>query len=418
MSKEESKNHPILKAVLDNPEARKALEGHLKSGKDLFGKESPFTELLQGMVNVALEGELDAHLEEDHMEGRRNKRNGHTSKQVLSSSGELTIKTPRDRKGSFEPELVAKRSRQLQSGLDDQIIALYAQGNSVEDVRRLLHEFYGVSISAGKISTITDRVLVEISDWQQRPLLAFYVVIYLDAIHFNVRHEGKYESRAFYTVYGTDIEGNRDLLGMFIFDNEGAKSWGLVLEDLQRRGVEDVLFFCTDNLQGFSESIKEVFPTSIIQKCIVHQMRNSTRFCDEKDRKEVVKDLKKIYQSASRTQAQLHLEAFEAKWGKKYGHIVKSWTDNWEELTAFMDYPKDLRRILYTTNPVEALHRIMRKMVKSKAAWVSDQALIKQLYLSLMYNQKSWRKKTYNWKVCQRAMIKQFGERVTKHLSI
>ena len=418
MSKEKDQKESLLRAIMSDPEAFKQAESYLRSGKEILGKDSPFTALLQGVVNAALEGEMDAHLEEERVAGSKNKRNGHTSKRVLSSKGELEIKTPRDRAGHFEPELVAKRSRQLHGGLDNEVIALYAQGNSVEDVRRLLNKLYGLSISAGKISAITDRVLVEISDWQQRPLLPFYCIIYLDAIHFNVRHEGKYESRAFYTVYSTDVEGNRDLLGMYVFDTEGAKSWGLVLEDLQRRGVQDVLFFCTDNLKGFSQSINAVYPTAIIQKCIVHQMRNSTRFCDEKDRKEVVKELKKIYKAANRVQAQLHLEAFDAKWGKKYSHIVNSWMDNWEELTAFMEYPKDLRRILYTTNPVEALHRIIRKLVKNKAAWVSDQALIKQLYLSLMYNQKSWRKKTYNWKVCQRAMMDQFGERVTKHLAI
>ena len=210
MSKKKSKNEAFLKAVLENEEAREALEGHLKSGKELFGKESPFTELLQGMINVALEVEMDAHLEEGQLSGRRNKRNGHISKRVLCSSGELSIKTPRDRQGTFEPELVSKRSRQLTSGLDDQIIELYAQCNSVEDVRRILHEFYGVSISAGKISTITDRVLVEISDWQRRPLQPFYVII--PGCHsFYVRHEGKYESRAFYTVYGTDVEWQRGL---------------------------------------------------------------------------------------------------------------------------------------------------------------------------------------------------------------
>jgi len=417
MSKEVEKKDALLRAIMADKSALAEAEEYLRSGGDVLGKDSPFTALLQGMVNAALEGEMDAHMESERMSGQANKRNGHTSKGVISSQGKLSIRTPRDRAGSFEPELIKKRARQLHSGLDKQIIALYAQGNSVEDVRRLLNEMYGLSISAGKISAITDRVLVEISDWQQRPLLSFYSIIYLDAIHFNVRHEGKYESRAFYTVYGTDVEGNRDLLGMYVSDSEGAKSWGLVLEDLHRRGVEDVLFFCTDNLKGFSESIKAVYPTSIIQKCIVHQMRNSTRFCDDKDRKEVVKDLKKIYRAANRVQAQIHLEAFAAKWGKKYSHVVKSWTNNWEELTAFMDYPQDLRRILYTTNPVEALHRIIRKLVKNKAAWVSDQALIKQLYLSLKYNEKSWKKKTYNWKVCQRAMIDHFGERVTQHLA-
>jgi transposase-like protein len=326
----------------------------------------------------------------------------------------LSIKSPRDRNSDFEPQLVSKRQRELSSGLDDQILALYAQGNSVEDVRRLLMKIYGVDISAGKISQITDKVLPQVQEWRDRPLEVFYAIVYLDAVYFKVRHEGRYINRAFYTVYAVTWDGQRDLLGMYVQSGEGANRWGLVLEDLRRRGVQDILVICTDNLKGFSETISEVFPNSIVQKCIVHQVRNSLKFVDDQDRKKLTVDLRKVYTTTTREQAQLALEAFAVKWDEKYGYIARGWRQNWDELVAFMDFPKEMRRMIYTTNPVEALHRIIRKIVKSKAAWVSDTALIKQLYLSLMYNEKSWKRKAYGWKSIQRDLLKQYEHRVNQ----
>ena len=390
------------------------MKEHLYSKQPLLGEDSPFSELLQGMVNKMLEGEMDAFLSEEKEKGKSNKRNGRTSKEVVSSSGPLQISTPRDRNSDFEPELVGKRQRTLSSGLDEQIIALYAQGNSVEDVRRLIAKIYGVSISAGQISQITDQVLPHIQQWRDRQLRSFYAVVYLDAIHFKVRYEGRYESRAFYTVYAVDWDGQRDLLGMYVQGNEGAGRWGLVLEDLKRRGVEDILVICTDNLTGFSEVIQDVFPMSVVQKCIVHQVRNSLRYVDEKDRKKVASDLRKVYTCSTRERAQTALEAFRVKWGKKYGYIPKQWQDNWDELMAFMDFPKEMRRMIYTTNPVEALHRIIRKLVKAKAAWVSDTALIKQIYLAVMHNEKSWRRKARAWTSIQRDLMQLYPERVTR----
>lgn len=397
---------------MEDPELYARMKEHLYSKKSLLGEDSPFSELLQQMIDKMLDGEMDAFLSEEHAKGKTNKRNGKTTKQVLSQSGPLRISTPRDRNGAFSPELIGKRQRELSSGLDEQIIALYAQGNSVEDVRRLMARMYGVDISAGKISQITDKVLPHIQEWRDRPLDNFYPIVYLDAVHFKVRHEGRYDTRAFYTVYAVDWEGQRDLLGMYIQASEGANRWGIVLQDLQRRGVEDILTICTDNLKGFSEAISEVFPKSIVQKCIVHQVRNSLRFVDEKDRKEVASDLRKVYKSPTREQAQLALEAFAVKWDSKYESIAEKWTENWDELMAFMDFPKDMRRMIYTTNPVEALHRIIRKIVKGKAAWVSDTALIKQIYLSLMHNEKSWKRKAYGWKAIQRDLLDKYKPRI------
>jgi len=391
------------------------MKTHLYSKAPVLGEGSPFSELLQHMVNEMLDGEMDAFLEQEQTKGKKNKRNGRSSKQVISDSGVLKIQTPRDRCSDFEPQIIGKRERELSSGLDDQVIALYAQGNSIEDVRRLLVKLYGVSISAGKISQITDKVWPQIQAWRTRQLQSFYSIVYLDAIHFKVRHEGRYESRAFYTVYAIDWAGQRDLLGMYIQANEGAKRWGLVLQDLKQRGVEDILVMCTDNLSGFSGVISEEFPNTVTQKCIVHQVRNSLKYVDEKDYKVVISDLRKIYTCTTEEAAHSALEAFSVKWSSKYAYIVKQWQNNWDELMAFLDFPTGMRRMIYTTNPVEALHRIIRKIIKGKAAWVSDQALIKQLFLSLMHNEKSWRRRAYGWKAIQRDLLDLYPQRVPQN---
>ncbi|MEL6988021.1 MAG: IS256 family transposase [Bacteroidota bacterium] len=388
------------------------LESHLKSKQPLLGEGSPFSELLQGMVNTILDAEMDTYMEEERDKGHKNKRNGKTIKKLRSTVGDLWVETPRDRNSGFEPTIVAKRQRELSSGLDDQIIALYAQGNSIEDVRRLLKKMLGVDISAGKISQITDKVLPEIELWKNRPLLDFYPIIYLDAIHFKVRNEGRYQTNAFYTVYSIDWDGHRDLLGLYVQGSEGASKWGLILEDLKKRGVKDVLVMCTDNLKGFSEVITDIYPQTIVQKCIVHQVRNSLKYVDDKDRKKVSASLRRIYTSISRQEAQTALESFVAQWGDKYSYIENQWLSNWDELLAFMDFPQGMRKMIYTTNPVEALHRIMRKLIKSKAAWVSQTALTKQIYLSLNHNQKSWKRKAYGWLQIRRAIFEKYPNRV------
>jgi len=400
--------------IIKDPELYERLKDHLYSKKPVLGEGSPFSEILQKMVNTILEGEMKTFMSEEKSSVRKNKRNGKSKKTVRTNLGDILVSTPRDRNSEFEPELIGKRQRELASGLDEQIIALYAQGNSIEDVRRLLVKMFGVEISAGKISQITDKVLPEIEEWRTRELKSFYPIIYLDAIHFKVRNEGKYETNAFYTVYSVDWNGDRDLLGLYVQGSEGASKWGLILNDLKKRGVKDVLVMCTDNLQGFSEVITDTFKTTIVQKCIVHQVRNSLKYVDEKDRKKVVTSLRKIYTSVSREQAQSSLSAFEVEWGSKYGYVVEQWQTNWDELLAFMDFPEGMRKMIYTTNPVEALHRVMRKLIKSKAAWVSSTALTKQLYLSLVHNEKSWKKKAYGWKQIQRAIMEKYPDRVPK----
>lgn len=392
------------------------MKQRLYSKEPVFGDGSPFSELLQSMVNKMLEGEADHHINQEVNLGRRNKRNGYTKKQVITQSGPIEVHTPRDRNSTFEPELIGKRERELHSGLDEQIIALYAQGNSVEDVRRLIQKIYGIEISAGKISQITDNVLPEIEAWKIRPLQSFYPIVYLDAIHFKVRYEGVYSTRAFYTVYSVDWAGNRDLLGLYINQSEGAHHWGLVLQDLKKRGVEDILVICTDNLKGFSQTIQEEYPRAIVQKCIVHQVRSSMKYVDDKDAKKVAAALRKVYSASTEQAAIAAFELFKQQWGKAYGYVVEQWQQAWEELMAFMNFGTHIRRMIYTTNPVEALHRIIRKIIKGKAAWVSENALIKQIYLALMHNEKSWKRTAYNWKSIQREIMYLYPDLVDKHI--
>ena len=400
-----------------NSELYGEMEAHLKSGKALFGEDSPFSAMLQSMVNTIMEGEMDSFLSGERAADRKNKRNGsQRARTVQSSAGPLNIEAPRDRLGGFESDLLPKRQGVLSTGLDEQIMALYAQGNSYEDIQRLLRKMFGVSISAGKMSAITDKILPVIEEWRTRVLAPFYPVIYLDAIHFKVRHEGRYRQRASYTVYGIDAEGQRDLLGLYVLEHEGATRWRTVLEDLKRRGVEDVMVFCTDDLTGFSEVMTDEFPAAVVQKCIVHAVRASLKTVDEKDRKHLAKGLRSIYTAPDRAAARVALDTCRAAWDKKYHRICDKWDKQWEEYLAFMDFPRGMRKMIYTTNPVEALHRIIRKLVKSKAAWVSDTALIKQLYISLMHNEKSWRKKAHGWREIQRAIYDLYPERAEKYL--
>src|SRR6056297_665764 len=405
-----------LEDLIPDPEKRKEVLDRMYKGEPILGEGGIFTDMLQAFVNAALEGEVDEHIEQSKSRKTSNRRNGYTRKKVKSTAGDLNINTPRDRDGSYNPMLLGKWDRSLDNGLDNIILSLYARGQSVEDVRHQLKELYGVDVSAGTISRITDRVWEEIVSWQQRNLSACYAIVYLDAVHYRVREDGKINNKAIYSAYGITADGQRDILGLYLNESEGARQWGLILEDLKRRGVEDVFFFCIDGLTGFKDVIDEVYPLSQVQRCIVHMIRSSTRFVSYKDIKKVCSDLRKVYTAANREQAEVAMKSFGEKWDKKYKEIRPKWEANWEELMAFMDYSQNIRRMIYTTNPVEALLRIMRKTTKSKGAWSNDKGLLKQLYLSLKSNQKSWKKKAFNWTVVQRELIDHFGERYEKHL--
>lgn len=410
------KNRQRVEDLIPDPDVRKHIMQRLYNGDPVVGEDGIFTDVLQSLIDAALEGEMDAHLDHEKAAGESNRRNGRNTKQVQSRVGSLQIHTPRDRMGTHEPILVPKWDRRLNTGIDDVILSLYARGHSVEDVRSQLKELYGVNVSSGTISRVTDRVLEEVTNWQNRPLDPCYSIIYLDAIHFKVRQDGRVDTKAVYSVYGVNVSGQRDMLGLYLSEAEGARQWGMILEDIKRRGVERVLFFCVDGLAGFKDVIAEVFPQSILQRCIVHMVRNSTRFVSYKDRKAVCADLRKIYTSANRQQAALALESFGQKWDGKYKEIRGKWERNWEELMAFMDFGPEIRRMIYTTNAVESVHRIMRKVTKSKGAWPSERALIKQLYLYLMTKQKSWGRQAMKWVDIQRELIDYFGKEYEDYL--
>jgi len=416
MKKQKRTKQPRIEDLIPDEEKRKEVLSRLYKGDAILGDGGIFTEMLQTFVNTALEGEMDSSLKENPQSRPGNRRNGHTRKLVRSTAGPMEIHTPRDRLGEHEPILIKKWERDLGSGIDDIILSLYARGQSVEDVRYQLRQMYGLEVSAGVISAVTERVWSEILEWQQRPLASCYTVVYLDAIYYKVRDEGHVVSKAIYTCYGVSVDGQRDILGLYMDKSEGARYWGLILEDLKRRGVEDVFFFCVDGLSGFRDVIEQVFPKSIVQRCIVHMIRTSTRFVSVKDKKAVCVDLRKIYTSANREQAELALESFGQHWDKKYKEIRPKWEESWSELMAFMDYGEHIRRMIYTTNPVESLHRVMRKVTKSKGAWSNDKGLLKQLYLALKHNQKSWKRKAFHWTAIQRELIEKYGERYEKQL--
>lgn len=403
-----------LDQIISRAEQTRIMQG-LYEGKPLFGSEGVFTDLLQRMVNATLQGELDAFMKgQSRVSG--NRRNGVKEKQVRSTGGMLTVRTPRDREGEFEPQLIKNWERELTTGMDEIILSLYAKGHSVEDVQQHIREIYGVELSHSVITAITNRILPEISEWQNRPLHSCYPVLYLDGIYYKVRINGTFVTKVIYTCYGVGADGIRDVLGLYSSESESASAWGNVLEDLKRRGVEDVLIFCIDGVKGLREAIETVFPEATVQRCIVHMVRSSTQYVKDKDMHEVCADLKQIYQSATLDSAMIALETFRQKWDKYYPSIADKWEKEWDSLMAFMDYTTDIRRLIYTTNPVEAVHRVMRKVTKSKGAWISESALMKQLYLTLMHNKKSWNKNVFNWKSVQNELIEKYGERYSKHL--
>lgn len=416
MEKKKRERPPLLEELIPDEAKRKEVLSRMYNGDPLLGQGGIFTDMLQTLVNAALEGEIEGSLKEKKLPGSVNRRNGHTRKLVRSHAGPIEVYTPRDRQGQHEPILIKKWERELGGGIDSVILSLYARGQSVEDVRYQLQELYGLNVSTGVISSITERIWEEVLAWQQRELHSCYPIVYLDAIHYKVREDGKVKSKAVYTCYGVTADGQRDVMGLYLSDSEGSRHWGLILEDLRRRGVEEVLFFSYDGLTGFKEVIEEVFPGSITQRCIVHMIRSSTRFVSDKDIKAVCSDLRKVYTSANAEQARIALDVFGQKWDKKYKEIRPKWEQSWEELMAFMDYGQNIRRMIYTTNPVEALHRVMRKVTKSKGAWSNDRGLIKQLYLALKHNQKSWNRRAFNWVNIQRELIEKFGQRYEKYI--
>lgn len=373
-----------------------ALE-QLKSGQPLTGKDGILTPLIKELLEASLEGEMEAHLIDCHDLAIANRRNGKSSKTMKSTSGVFDLETPRDREGSFEPELVKKRQTILNESLDNKVLALYALGMSYEAISEHLGEMYGLEVSSAKISLITDRLLPLITEWRNRPLEQVYPIVFLDAMHFKVRVDGKVMTRAFYTVLAITAEGKKDILGLYLSENEGARFWLSVLNDLKARGLEDILIASIDGLKGFPEAIAEVFPKTEIQLCIVHQIRNSLKYIVSKEQKAFMADLKLVYKASSRELAEQRLLELEEKWGKKYPAVLKSWNNNWEALSQYFKYPEALRRIIYTTNIVEGFHRQIRKYTKNKGAFTSENALIKLIYCACQKVLEKWSQPIHNW---------------------
>lgn len=371
--------------TFDFDQFKQQARSQLQDGASLLGANGVLTPLIKQFLEESLDAELDAHLDEqaqaDPVRSATNRRNGKGRKRVRTSVGPVEINTPRDRDASFEPKILPKRRRQLSTDLDRQIIALYARGSSYSDIRDYLAEMYDVDVSTATISRVTDKILPLLQQWRARPLEAVYPFLWLDAIHYKVRHEGRVVTKAIYGIIGLNQEGYKDLLGLYVSEAEGAKFWLQVLTDLKNRGVDDVFIACIDNLTGFAEAIESIYPQTQVQLCIVHQVRNSRKYIAWKDVKAFMADLKQVYRARTKELAEHNLDKLEARWGAKYPVVIASWRRNWERLSVYFAYTHEIRRVIYTTNIIEGFHRQLRKVTKTKGAFSSDDALLKLLYL-------------------------------------
>lgn len=372
-------------------------EKNLKTVTDVHNAlKEMFGETIQRMLEAELENELGYSKYNYKDKKTTNSRNGYSRKDVQTDMGEVQLQVPRDRKGEFEPVVVKKHQNDV-SSIEDQVLSMYAKGMSVRDIQTHLNDIYGVEASPALISNITDKIMPVIRDWQSRPLQEVYAVLFLDAIHYKVRQEGQIVNKAAYMIIGIDLDGQKDVLGMWIGESESAKFWLNILNELKNRGVKDILITSVDNLSGFSEAISACFPKTQIQKCIVHQIRNSTRYVSYQDLKKFTTDLKPIYKAISEEKALEELDRFEEKWGKKYPLAIKSWRSNWPELATFFRYPAEIRKIIYTTNIIESYHRQLRKVTKPKSVFPTDDALLKILYLITVDITKKWTGRIQNW---------------------
>ena len=370
-----------------------ALEA-LQSGQPITGKDGVLAPLVKQLTEAALEAELDSHLAD---EVNTNRKNGKSKKTVKSSHGTFELETPRDRAGTFEPKLVAKHQRTVSDEIEAKILSMYGIGTSYADIANQVEELYGINVSTATISAITDKLIDEVKTWQARPLDPLYPFVWLDAIHYKVRDKGRYQNKAVYTVLAVNMDGKKDVLGLYLSESEGANFWLSVLSDLQNRGVEDILIASVDGLTGFPEAIESIFPQTEVQLCIVHQIRNSLRYVASKNHKAFMLDLKRVYRAASLSEAEMALDDLETAWGDKYPIVIKSWRSKWENLSAYFKYPADIRRIIYTTNSIESVHRQFRKLTKTKGGFPNDNSLLKLLFMGVNNASKKWTMPIQNW---------------------
>jgi len=374
-----------------------------------------FKDTLQEMLEAEMDSDLGYAKNDSENKNTDNRRNGHSKKTVRSEYGEVELEIPRDREGEFDPIVVKKHQKSI-AGIEEQILALYAKGMTVRDIQDHLNNLYGVEVSPTLISNVTNRIMPIIKEWQSRPLQEVYAIVFLDAIHYKVRQEGHIVNKAAYMSVGVDLDGNKDVLGIWIGENETSKFWLVVLNELKNRGVSDILIISVDNLKGFSEAIGACFPETEIQKCVVHQIRNSIKYVSYKDVKKITSALKPIYTAGSEDAAFEELGLFEKNWGEKYPLIIASWRNNWAEIATFFKYPPEIRKIIYTTNMIESYHRQLRKVTKGKSIFPTDEALQKMLYLATQDVLRKWTGRIQNWGQILLQLSIFFPDKVKSHL--
>jgi len=387
----------------------------IQKGKPLLGKEGVLTPLIKNLTEAAIEGELDSH---HAQEIAANRRNGKSKKTVKSLNGSFGLNTPRDRAGTFSPQLVKKHQTTLNDELEQKIIALYGLGMSYKDISAHLQEMYGLEVSTGTLAAVTDKIIHTVKEWQARPLESIYPVVWLDAIHYKIRENGKVITKAVYTILGVNLEGRKEVLGLYISEHEGANFWLQVLTDFSNRGVTDILIACVDGLKGYPEAIESIFPKTEVQLCVVHQIRNSLKYVGSENQKEFMADLKRIYKASTIELAAIELDNLEDKWNDKYPIVVRSWRNNWERLTHYFKYPEDIRRIIYTTNTIEAVHRQFRKLTKTKGAFPNQDSLLKLLYMGIQNASKKWTMPIQNWSLTISQLAIFFEGRLDKALML
>lgn len=390
---------------------RAAIEG-LRSGKKLEGRDGILAPILKRLIEAGLQGELADHLSKD---ASPNRRNGKMGKEVKTSFGKVVIETPRDRNSTFEPQVLPKRKTVLGEALDHKVISLYSFGMSYNDICKHLDELYGLTVAPSTLTAITDSIIEDVKAWQSRPLESVYPFVWMDAIHYKVKEDNSIKTKAIHCLLGVGRDGTKDLLGMYINETEGARFWLQVLTDLQNRGVKDIIIACIDNLKGFAEAIESIYPKTEVQLCVIHQIRNSTKYVASKDIKDVMSSLKKVYTASTKEQAELELDELEKVWKTKYPTMVKSWFNNWERLSNYFKYPKEIRKLIYTTNIIESFNSQLRKVTKSKRVFSSDMALLKLLYLIHNNVQGAWKTQILGWRQIFAQMQILFDDRINEH---
>ena len=375
-----------------------------------------FKETIAEFMESGLEAELDDELGYGRYDYRNkdtdNSRNGHSSKTLRTSYGDVEVAVPRDRKGEFEPQILKKNQTSVSQDIEEKILSMYAKGMTTGDIEAHIQDIYGIEVSDTTISRITDKILPIAREWQQRPLEAVYVVVFLDAIHYHVRSEGQIVKKAVYIALGINLDGKKDVLGMWVGENESAKYWTTVLNGLKNRGVEDIFIACTDNLTGFSAAIGAVFPKTEIQNCIIHQLRNSSKYVSYKDIKALMADLRSVYAAVDEPTALDALDAFSTKWDTKYPKISRSWRENWANLSTYFKYPQEVRRLIYTTNSIEGFNRQLRKVTKTRSVFPTDDSLFKMLYLAMVDITKKWIGRQRDWSMIHAQLSIYFAERM------